>query len=83
MKTRPLVPEYTGKTYDICAAGLGNGSSPLNHADQYNHNRQQEQNMDEPAHRVRRNHSQKPQHQKYYEDCPQQGFVLLLFNSLN
>jgi hypothetical protein len=50
------------------AARLGQASA-LEHSKKDDHDRQNQQNVDEPAHRGRRNHSEQPQDDEDESDC--------------
>ena len=47
------------------------GRSALDHADQHHRDRQDQQDVDEAAQRVRTHHAQQPQHEQQHEDRPQ------------
>jgi hypothetical protein len=47
-----------------------NYSSALDHPDQEGNNRQEQQNVDEPAHGVGSDEPENPQHKQGYENCP-------------
>jgi len=44
--------------------------APLNHPDQHHHDRHDEEDVDEPSHRVRRNHPEQPHDQQDHEYGP-------------
>jgi len=47
-----------------------NRSPALNELEQYHHNGHDQQDVNQPAHRGRRHHSQRPQNQQNYTDGP-------------
>jgi hypothetical protein len=49
----------------------GNYFSTLDHPDQEGNNRQEQQNVDEPAHCVGSDEPENPQHKQDYENCPE------------
>src|ERR1019366_4506765 len=60
-----------GLKYLIGCAGSENGPSALNDTDENDDDCDDEQDVDEAAHRVRRHHAEKPQDEKNDEDGPE------------
>src|ERR1019366_7652574 len=65
----------------MCSVMPSGHPSPLNEVDHQDHDGDDEQDMDEAAHRVRGDHSESPEDQEDHEDCPKHGISFLPWRS--
>ena len=62
---------------DMIRLASSDRPSPLNHADQHDRERKDEQHVDEPAHRVCRHDAEQPQNNEHRENGHQHGKLQL------